>query len=91
MNEPQRKPTLVCFGADPRWANLPITNLPEGTIKVRRRIRYTKSAEVFVKTATQIEHWILAPVDDVRLDRHTVLSTCQALKLVFLQGINVIP
>lgn len=39
------------FGCDPKFAELPISNLPANAIKVRRRIRAHKMAEVYVKTA----------------------------------------
>ena len=52
--------TPVCWGADPRWAELPILNLPPGALKVRRRIRSKCAATAFVKTAAGVQEWVLA-------------------------------
>ena len=66
----------VCFGCKPEYATMPITNLPTGTIKVRRRIRNDRAVTAFVKTETTVEKWILSPDGD------------NALKLTLNQGIN---
>ena len=69
----------VCVGALREWAELPISNLPPDTIKVRRRIRNNRAARAFVKTSTEVQHWILAPDGD------------NAVKLMFQQGMNTRP
>jgi len=66
----------IAFGTRPEYATMPITNLPPGTIKVRRRLRNTSAAVAFVKTATTVEKWVLAPDGE------------NELKLQILQGIN---
>lgn len=73
--------TPVCWGADPRWSTLPIVNLPPDVIKVRRRIRNTNFAKAFVKTSTEVQHWVLLPVGTVK--------DCTELKLGIRQGMNV--
>jgi hypothetical protein len=70
----------ICWGSDPRWATLPISNLPLDCIKVRRRIRLGDVARAYVKTATSVQHWCLAPVGDY--------ETCAALRLDYFQGEN---
>lgn len=66
----------VCIGCKPEYATMPITNLPPGTIKVRRRIRNDRAMAVFVKTETTVEKWIVSPDGE------------NALKLNINQGIN---
>ncbi len=44
----------ICFGCEFAWANRPITNLPAGTLKVRRRIRALQPAKAYVKTASAV-------------------------------------
>ena len=39
------------YGCDLRFKDAPITNLPSGTVSVRKRIRAHEMAQVFVKTA----------------------------------------
>lgn len=38
----------ICWGADPKWLTLPITNVPVGAT-VRRRLRPKEVAVAFVK------------------------------------------
>jgi hypothetical protein len=66
----------VCIGCKPEYATMPITNLPVGTIKVRRKIRNDRAAVAFVKTENTVEKWILVPDGDT------------ALKIDLQQGIN---
>lgn len=70
----------VCWGADPRWASLPISNVPEGAIKVRRRIRNKDVARAYVKTASELQEWILAP--------DGTFKECATIRLAYRQGIN---
>jgi hypothetical protein len=71
----------VCWGAQQRWADLPISNLPANAIKVRRRIRNNAPVKAFVKTAdNEIHQFILVP--------DGTISECKALKLALRQGIN---
>ena len=65
--------SAVCFGIDERWLSLPIVNLPEGTIKVRRRLRYDSFAVAYVKTAIGIFRYHLEP--------DGTFATAKALKL----------
>ena len=46
-----RQPERVSYGCDPSFASAPVTNLPAGTVSVRKRIRAHELAQVFVKTA----------------------------------------
>lgn len=70
----------ICAGADPRWASLPISNLPAGALKVRRRIRYNDWARAYVKTATELQEWTLAP--------NGKFTDCESVRLAHLQGDN---
>ena len=70
--------TLLCHGCKPEYATMPITNLPAGTIKVRRRFRNDREAEAFVKTERTIQKWFLEPDGN------------GALRLSLLRGVNVI-
>ena len=69
--------TPICIGCKPEYVTMPITNLPLGTIKVRRRIRNDRAAVAFVKTETTVQKWVLSP------------GSHDTLKLSLLQGINV--
>ena len=44
------QPEKFSYGCDLKFKDAPITNLPDGTITVRRRIRAHEMAQVFVKT-----------------------------------------
>ena len=44
-------PERARYGCDLRFKDAPITNLPSGTVSVRKRIRAHEMAQVFVKTA----------------------------------------
>jgi hypothetical protein len=70
----------LCWGANPLWLTLPITNVSPLAKKVRRRIRSNSVAFAFVKTQTSIEKWILEPVPN--LDNPT------SLRLGILIGAN---
>ena len=78
MNEPKviQRGVRVIYGTDKKYHEMPITNLPIGTIKVRTRWRNDRAAVAFVKTATTVEKWMLQPDGD------------NAIKLGFLQGVN---
>ena len=75
MIKPMFTGPTVCWGANDDWVRLPIVNLPEDTIKIRRRIRSKSVARAFVKTSTGLEDWILAPCES-------------GLKLFYLVGAN---
>ena len=45
------QPERFTYGCDLRFKDAPITNLPSGTVSVRKRIRAHEMAQVFVKTA----------------------------------------
>lgn len=51
----------ICFGFDIRWYALPITNLPEGTRKVKRKVgtKDFAKAHVFVPGGVRIFHLML--------------------------------
>lgn len=67
----------VAFGCDPKFATLPISNLPDDAVKVRRRIRAHCMAEVFVKTADgSVTKWYAGP------------DGPGALKLLWPMGVN---
>jgi hypothetical protein len=72
----------VCVGCDPRWARLPISNVPIDAIKVRRRIRQNDIAKAYIKTATELQEWVLAP------DGKS--AECVTIRLAYLQSINAI-
>lgn len=62
-HKPILKGIVVCWGNDPRWASLPIINLPHDAIKVRRRVRIDAVAKCFIKLENgALEEWILQPV-----------------------------
>lgn len=63
----------VCWGSDPRWAALPIVNLPSDAIKIRRRLRNNDVAQCFVKTPSGISRHYLSPIGSI--------SNCQAIEL----------
>lgn len=50
-----------CFGVDERWLKLPISNLPENTVKVRLRFRNDQFAKAYIKTTTDIQQWFIVP------------------------------
>lgn len=52
--------TPICFGADPKWLTLPITNVPIGAT-VRRRLRQKGAAVAFVKRPSGIAKFYLQP------------------------------
>lgn len=45
------QPDRARYGCGLRFKSAPITNLPAGTVSVRKRIRAHEMAQVFVKTA----------------------------------------
>lgn len=71
----------VLYGVNPEWEKMPIANLPENTIKVRRRFRQKDFAKAYIKTQTSIQEWILGPEDGCN-------RLTGPLKLVVLNGIN---
>jgi len=70
----------ICWGADPRWAVLPISNVPVDAINVRRKVRPRCAARAYVKTASGIQEWILAPDGD--------FESCSTIRLAYLRGAN---
>jgi hypothetical protein len=72
----------TCWGADEKWSTLPITNLPEGTLKVRRQIRSNNFAKAFVTSSSEIQEWALSPNDSI--------ENCKSLRLGICLGINTI-
>lgn len=68
----------VTFGCDQKFATLPISNLPAGAVKVRRRIRAHEMAQVFVKTADGAVTRYYAGPDGT-----------EALRLLWPMGVNV--
>jgi hypothetical protein len=58
MNEYGKR---VCWGANRKWLELPITNLPPYTIRVRRRVRDLEVARAFVRLQDAVEEWCLCP------------------------------
>lgn len=73
----------LCWDADPRWGQLPISNLPAGVRSVRRRIRQGSPARAYVQTESGLQVCLLAPDGPEH--------ECRALKLVAFQGANVVP
>lgn len=55
------KGVQLCWGIDPRWAILPIVDLPEGVLKVRRKIRSDYAMRIYLKFPDRIEEWISGP------------------------------
>lgn len=49
--EQTSQPERATYGCDLRFKSAPITNLPAGTVSVRKRIRAHEMAQVFVKTS----------------------------------------
>lgn len=47
----QNQGVRTTYGCDLKFKSAPITNLPAGTVAVRKRIRAHEMAQVFVKTA----------------------------------------
>ena len=72
---------IVCYGAQERWATLPIANLPPDTLKVRRRIRGTELMRVFVKTPRGVTAHIAKP--------DGTLTDCKAIVLYEAYGMNI--
>lgn len=70
----------ACFGADPRWASLPISNVPDDAVRVRRRVRPDAFAKAYVKTETDLQEWILAPDGP--------LEGCNTIRLAYRLGTN---
>jgi hypothetical protein len=84
---PIRKGICVCWSNDPRWATLPIINLPKDAIKVRRRIRHDCVAKCFIKRENgTIEEWILQPVSSDPFNQP--ISGAFALMIGLFRGAN---
>lgn len=49
----------IYWSMDNRALLLPISNLPEGTIRYRVRLRVKEAAQCFVKTGDGISRWIM--------------------------------
>lgn len=72
---------IICFGMDPRWATLPITNLPVDTIRVRRCLRAQREAVAFVLQPGRLTKWMLEPDED--------LTSCRGVRLGELLAENI--
>ncbi len=66
----------VCFGVKPEFACLPIANLPDDTISVKRKFRPKMAALAYIRRPHSVEEWVLAPDGNA------------ALKLSFVRKIN---
>lgn len=66
----------ICWGAKPEFASFPISNLPDDTVSVKRKIRNRDVAVAYVRRPNAVEEWVLAPDGD------------KALKLSFVRKIN---
>lgn len=68
----------ACLGVDSRWFSWPISNLPPGSVVVRRRLRAGQVAIAFVKTERAgVQRWALVPDEKDN-----------AVKLGWLLGVN---
>jgi len=87
-HKPILKGVAVCWGNDPRWATLPIINLPADAIKVRRRIRFDHVAKCFIKRENgALEEYILQPVSSDPCGEPSHGATF-ALRIGLFQGAN---
>jgi len=66
---------IIWGTSEPKWINAEILNLPEGVLKVRRKMRNKCEMQLFLKFKDRIEHWIPERDGD-------------KLKLWILRGIN---
>jgi len=86
-HKPILKGIVVCWGNDPRWASLPIINLPHDAIKVRRRVRIDAVAKCFIKLENgELEEWILQPVSTDHLNEQ--FKGAFAVMIGLFQGAN---
>jgi hypothetical protein len=79
------KGITVCWGADPRWASLPVS-LPKGARLIKRRVRADSVAYAYIRNESgALEKWILQPVASSRTNP---ITNADSLRLVCQQGIN---
>lgn len=57
----QQLGTPICWDAQAKWLDLPISNLPADALKVRRRIRAGMPAVAYVRTRDRTAAWMLYP------------------------------
>lgn len=77
------KGLAVCYGIKREFQTLPIVNLPDDTLKVRRRMRVGKPMQVFVKTKRGTECHVAGPTGG------KFEGMLESLELIGLYGFNV--
>lgn len=73
----------ICWGADPRWATLPIINLPGHALRVKRRIRQDDAATVFVRTPGGVQRGVLRVTEDTAVAATSLTALWNAANVTY--------
>ena len=77
-----QKGIAICFGYKPEWETLPIVNIPDDAIRIRRRIRKNEAMQVFVRTHNAVVRCVVGPTSGS-------IQRTDSLELLYAIGSNV--